>query len=563
MAGELLTQAPTPSGTPTGVALVASGAWADHLAVSDQFHDQIHYVDLAGTHLTSFPTNVSAELDSNTPGDVAFIASTASGIYDEHLAISDHGANKLYLVTQNGAWVSTIDTSSFAPTIRGVAHIPGSDKLLLADEASTVFIVDFDGTVSSQYDTAPFGTAAPKGVAINPLTCEHVLGDATSDLVVYLNRVGPLRVLLVVSTASPLNPQEEARKNLIESWGHTVNPISASDSQANFDSAVTANDVAYVVEQQQSTVLGTKLRDARIGVVNEEVELRDQFGFASNRDWPTPIDAGGLEVLGTLFWSGADTPALAVIDTGGALYGGGTAAARRVQLPWGRHTGGTPFDFGKLNDDGKTILRRAIEWASEAGVTPPPQAATITLTPSQDTFLGGESTTAYGANSSLFLGFGAREWRPLLQFDVTAIPAGALITSATLRLHNWDDGASTAGPLSVQAHRVTEPWTATWANKGANWYDRMKQGGGALPWATPGGTFAAGWSASASFDSTLAPQWVEWNLSPLVQEWVDGISPNQGVLLVPDAGSAWANLRSSDFSDTVFHPQLVIEYTEP
>ena len=81
--------------------------------------------------------------------------------------------------------------------------------------------------------------------------------------------------------------------------------------------------------------------------------------------------------------------------------------------------------------------------------------------------------------------------------------------------------------------------------------------------------YACGWpppprnGSRASFDSTLAPQWVEWDLTPLVQEWVDGVSANDGVLLVPDPGSAWANLRSADFSDSAFHPQLVIEYTAP
>ena len=34
-----------------------------------------------------------------------------------------------------------------------------------------------------------------------------------------------------------------------------------------------------------------ELRDAAVGVVNEEVELRVEFGFCSNRDWPAPTDS--------------------------------------------------------------------------------------------------------------------------------------------------------------------------------------------------------------------------------------------------------------------------------
>jgi hypothetical protein len=53
-------------------------------------------------------------------------------------------------------------------------------------------------------------------------------------------------------------------------------------------------------------------------------------------------------------------PALAVINIGGEIAGGGTAAGRRVQLPWGD----SDFSFNALNNDGKTIMKRAIEWAA-------------------------------------------------------------------------------------------------------------------------------------------------------------------------------------------------------
>jgi type II secretory pathway pseudopilin PulG len=204
-------------------------------------------------------------------------------------------------------------------------------------------------------------------------------------------------VLLVVSDATSPTDQDTARKNLLESWDYKVMLISASDTQANFDEALALSTVAYVVEQQQSTVLGTKLRDAAVGVVNEEVELRVEFGFCSNRDWPAPTDsinvidnshymtspfpigwlqvctgseelinlAGnippGLRTLSQIVDPASNlSPGMAVIDSGGELYGGGTAAARRVQLPWGR----VGFDINGLNTDGQTIMQRAVEWAA-------------------------------------------------------------------------------------------------------------------------------------------------------------------------------------------------------
>ena len=85
-------------------------------------------------------------------------------------------------------------------------------------------------------------------------------------------------LLLVVVDAANLTTQEADKKALVESWGYVVTLISASDAQGDFDTAAAEADVAYVVEQGQSTILGTKLRSAPIGVVNEEVELRQQFG---------------------------------------------------------------------------------------------------------------------------------------------------------------------------------------------------------------------------------------------------------------------------------------------
>ena len=57
-------------------------------------------------------------------------------------------------------------------------------------------------------------------------------------------------------------------------------------------------------------------------------------------------------------------PGLAVIETGSSLKGiGGIAAGRRAFLPWG----GLTFDFSTLNNDGQTIMQRALTWAAGSG----------------------------------------------------------------------------------------------------------------------------------------------------------------------------------------------------
>ena len=187
MSGTYLTEVTPPIGAPTGVTYVTSGTWADHLAVTAQTTAEIQYFDLTGNLVSSFST-VSIGLAGAT--DIAFIDSSSSGVYDGHLAVVDANADLVVMATQDGNPVHNFDTSAFSTTTHGMDHLPGTDKLLLIDRNATAFIVDFDGTVLRQYDTAPFGTNAPEAIAINPLTCDHVVGDDSPDLVVTLGKSG-------------------------------------------------------------------------------------------------------------------------------------------------------------------------------------------------------------------------------------------------------------------------------------------------------------------------------------------------------------------------------------
>ena len=211
-------------------------------------------------------------------------------------------------------------------------------------------------------------------------------------------------LLLVVGESGTLSSADADRKALVESWGHTVTVIDDSDSQANFDAAAAAADVAYVTESVVLAELYKKLKAASIGVVNEDPELHDVFGFSTARYLSTenpsmatdaahyitepfggatvlalftssqPLGAAvgtlpsGLEIIGN--WSGGSMSSLGgllVLDTGAAISGGGTADGRRVQLPWGGQDGVSIADITALTADGRTILQRAIEWGAGTG----------------------------------------------------------------------------------------------------------------------------------------------------------------------------------------------------
>jgi hypothetical protein len=205
-------------------------------------------------------------------------------------------------------------------------------------------------------------------------------------------------VLFVVNDPSNPTGQEQLRKSLMEEWGYMVTLIDQNDSQADYDNALANADVAYVSEEIYSNDVNTKLTGASIGVVNEEIYLADELKFtsgnmlSSTRDqieivdnthyitlpfstgWLTFLDssedlslldapyAAGMRVLAkTLHWGTTTNPSLATLEFGADLYGSGTAAGRRVHLPFGAGS----FDFEELNADGQTIMRRAIEWGAE------------------------------------------------------------------------------------------------------------------------------------------------------------------------------------------------------
>jgi hypothetical protein len=198
-------------------------------------------------------------------------------------------------------------------------------------------------------------------------------------------------IMLVVANSGSLVAQETARKTMMEGWGYTVVPISATAWQGTFDTAALTSSCAYICETVTSTDLGTKLKAKTMPVICDESALTDDLGISSgytqytatsvyitntshyitsgfSSGWlsifsssqPLHYTSGTLGSFTTLAkqssWSG---PTLVVMERGDSLYSSGSAAGRRVYLPWG----GSGMDFTQLSSDGQTMLRRTIEWA--------------------------------------------------------------------------------------------------------------------------------------------------------------------------------------------------------
>jgi len=153
--------------------------------------------------------------------------------------------------------------------------------------------------------------------------------------------------------------------------------------------------------------------------------------------------------------------------------------------------------------------------------------------------------------------------RSTLQFDLSAIPAGSTINSATLSLYQAGQGDNSTPTLD--AHYLTRNWTegtGIWSatGDGATWgtYDGVNN------WTSPGGDYNPTPSASAVAPNSTAA-WVNWDLTSLTQSWVDGSIANNGVLIKQDvenpAGTDIKLYISSDYTaDPSLRPKLVIEY---
>lgn len=206
--------------------------------------------------------------------------------------------------------------------------------------------------------------------------------------------------ILLVTATVPVPPGSDADKTaLMQSWGHVVVPIAASDTQANFDAAVAAADAAYVSEEIVSSNLGTKLRNACIGVVMDEDNVSDEFGISSTSANYSSTDTDVIDNshyitqpfgLGVLTLAVAAQPlhtvagtiapgavaltrqpassngSMLILEIGATLHDSGTAAGRRVYLPWG----GDAFNVNDLNAAGQLVMRRAIQWAADRDACP-------------------------------------------------------------------------------------------------------------------------------------------------------------------------------------------------
>ena len=184
----------------------------------------------------------------------------------------------------------------------------------------------------------------------------------------------------------------------------------------------------------------------------------------------------------------------------------------------------------------------------------PVSATTVTPLSDADThMLQNQPDDTHGDLDHLYVlsRAGDKNRRALIHFDLSSIPSGATIESATLHLRILAVNAD----RTHNVHRVT----ASWTEAGATWNSRD----GTNAWGAAGGDYESTVTAGTSTGITV-DVWVEWDVKSDVQAFVSGTS-NYGWLIKDATESAdpykYVKYYSKEETGTDKDPYLEVTYT--
>jgi hypothetical protein len=209
---------------------------------------------------------------------------------------------------------------------------------------------------------------------------------------------------------------------------------------------------------------------------------------------------------------------------------------------------------------------------------------TTSFTPDKDTTLfQAGNTFSSGAGSTMYIGrtnqpAGQALRRALIHFNLSSLPAGATITSATLKL---SPESTSNGQRTLVLHRVLQDWGqgtsvssggrgAPASNNDATWIYRVYNSttpSNSLLWGAPGGSFSATNSASALTPATFTALTFASN-STLVGDlnfWLANPTSNFGWEILGDESTSKTAkiIYSREFSTAANRPTLTVTYAVP
>ena len=177
-------------------------------------------------------------------------------------------------------------------------------------------------------------------------------------------------------------------------------------------------------------------------------------------------------------------------------------------------------------------------------------STTVTLNSTADSYVsqgnpsGNNGTDTTMSVQSTQQGNPDRNHRSFMRFDVSSIPATAIILSANLRLYLASTSTLTAS-RNYDAHRITASWVETtiaWTNMPA----------------------VAGSPTSTIATGTTLSVWLSWDVASDVAAFVSSSYSNYGWRIMDQVESSAVEyesvFRAHEYTGTTYDPQLVVTY---